>query len=107
MVAITMSGKYYIPGVVRPDNEKVNRRVRALRLWNTGCQELVGVDRDGNEYVRETAFGAVAFQAGLKLALLAYETDPEIGERQKVADFLRDWADALIASVEQDEVNNS
>ena len=58
-------------------------------LWLDACETTMGVDSDGDAVLSRTRFGTAATALGLS----TWPGNPE--KQEKIASFLRDWADAI------------
>lgn len=72
---------------------------QAKRLWDLLAAPELGESEDGGDRVGATKFGAVVLSHGLPQAF--YELQKEEG-RVKAAQFLCEWADALLGRNEEE-----
>jgi hypothetical protein len=62
-----------------------------IYLWNNACRDVIGVDGEGQEVYRLTAFGLIAMGSDVPTTL----DHRDVSSQQKAAEFLEAWAEAL------------
>lgn len=68
--------------------------MQARILWNEANMEVVGADGDG-PVERRTVLGGAVLGRGLEARLDSFDTGPSKLKRRAVADFLREWSNAI------------